>query len=97
MSTVPAAGVLLMSKRDIGQRSLKEGDLVVVSTVADDHVREVHDLRVTPYDIPVGCVAAYYPECNPLIPLWHHARKSEVPAAKAIPVRIRKQAESAQE
>jgi hypothetical protein len=41
-------------------------------------------LRVTPYDIPAGCVAGYYPECNPLMPLSHHAEKSKVPAAKAI-------------
>ena len=38
------------------------------------------------YDIPRGCVAGYYPECNPLIPLWHHAKESKVPAAKAIPI-----------
>ena len=28
------------------------------------------------------------PECNPLIPLWHYAEESFVPAAKAIPVRL---------
>jgi hypothetical protein len=50
----------------------------------------VHGLRVTPFDIPPGCAAGYYPECNPLIPLSHHAEKSKVPAAKAIPVRLRR-------
>ena len=44
---------------------------------------------MTLYDIPRGCVAGYYPKCNPLIPLWHHA-VSKVPAAKSIPIRIRK-------
>jgi hypothetical protein len=39
------------------------------------------------YDIPEGC-AAYYPECNPLVPLWHHAEGSKVPAAKTVPVRL---------
>jgi hypothetical protein len=34
----------------------------------------------------------YYPECNPLIPLYHHAKKSLVPAAKSIPVRLRRSA-----
>jgi hypothetical protein len=33
-------------------------------------------------------VAGYYPECNPLIPLWHHAKDSKVPAAKSIAIRI---------
>ena len=43
---------------------------------------------VVPYDIPEGNVAAYYPECNPLLPLWHHAEGSLTPAAKSIPVRV---------
>jgi hypothetical protein len=34
----------------------------------------------------------YYPKCNPWIPLAHHAKKSLVPAAKSIPVRLRKSA-----
>ena len=34
--------------------------------------------------------AGYYPECNPLLPLWHHAEGSHVPAAKSIPVRVQK-------
>jgi hypothetical protein len=44
------------------------------------------------FDIPRGCMMGYYPECNPLIPLYHHAKKSLVPAAKSIPVRLRKSA-----
>ena len=44
---------------------------------------------VVPYDIPQGCIAGYYPECNSLIPLWHYAKESKTPAAKAIPVRVR--------
>ena len=54
----------------------------------DEVPRSVEGLRVTSYDIPPGCAAGYYPECNPLIPLWHHAEESFVPAAKAIPVRL---------
>jgi hypothetical protein len=50
--------------------------------------RRVEGLRVVAYDIPEGCIAGYYPECNPLLPLWHHAEKSKVPAAKSIPVRV---------
>ena len=46
-------------------------------------------LRVVSYDIPTECAAGYFPECNPLVPLWHHAEGSFVPAAKAIPIRLR--------
>ena len=51
--------------------------------------REVTGFRVHTYDIPNGCIGGYYPECNPLIPLWHHAERSKVPAAKSVPVVIK--------
>jgi molybdopterin-dependent oxidoreductase alpha subunit len=83
--------VLLMHRNDIARLGLEEGDRVQAITAVDDGVhREVGPLRVTPYDIPEGCCAGYYPECNPLIPLWHHAEQSKVPAAKSIPVMLRK-------
>lgn len=89
--------VLLMSREDIESHGLQAGDRVTVSTVADDFVRQVPNLKVVPYAIPRGCAAAYYPECNALVPLWHHAVGSQVPASKSIPVRILKQTGSAGE
>jgi anaerobic selenocysteine-containing dehydrogenase len=81
--------VLLMNSQDIARLGFAAGDRVNASTVANDDVpRRVEGLRVTSYDIPLGCVAGYYPECNPLIPLWHHAEGSFVPAAKSIPIRL---------
>jgi molybdopterin-dependent oxidoreductase alpha subunit len=83
--------VLLMNVTDIARLGLQVGDRVIVSTVARDGIdRCVPDMRVTRYDIPAGCAAGYYPECNPLIPLWHHAEGSQVPAAKSIPIVVRK-------
>ena len=47
---------------------------VTLTTAVDDGVeRRVDGLPVVAYDIPEGCIAGYYPECNPLIPLWHYA------------------------
>jgi hypothetical protein len=44
------------------------------STQADDKViREKQGLRVYAYNIPRGCLGAYYPECNVLMPLSHYA------------------------
>ena len=83
--------VLLMNPADITRLGFNVGDHVTVHAVAHDEERvsrSVEGLRLTSYDIPLGCAAGYYPECNPLIPLWHHAEKSFVPAAKAIPVRL---------
>jgi len=79
--------VLFMSAADMARRGLRQGDLVALHTPSDDGVaRRVGGLAVVPYDVPEGCIAGYYPELNPLIPLWHHAKESKVPAAKAIDV-----------
>ena len=79
-----------MHRNDIDRFGLKEGDQVTLATAADDGVdRRVCGLRVVTYDIPEGCIAGYYPECNPLLPLWHHEEKAKTPAAKSIPVRVR--------
>lgn len=81
--------VILMHRNDMARLSLEEGDRVQVSTAVDDGIqRQVGPLRVTPYDIPEGCCAGYYPECNPLVPLWHHEEKAKVPASKSIPVTL---------
>ena len=65
------------------------GDRLRAEPAADDGVeRFVDGLRVQRHDIPPGTAGGYYPECNPLIPLWHHAKESKVPAAKAIPIRL---------
>ncbi|RZJ24278.1 MAG: formate dehydrogenase, partial [Haliea sp.] len=88
--------VLMMNRADMSRLGLDEGDLVTaVSAVNDGQVREVAGLRITPYDIPPGCIAGYYPECNPLLPLQHHAEQSFVPAAKSIPVVLRSEAVAA--
>ena len=85
--------VILMNLADIERLGFEVGDHVEVVTVARDATdipRVVEGLRVTQYDIPLGCAAGYFPECNPLVPLWHHAEGSFVPAAKSIPVRLRR-------
>jgi formate dehydrogenase major subunit len=81
--------VLFMAREDMDALGLKDGDTVRASTATHDGVeRQVEGLRVVEYPVPPGCVAGYYPECNPLIPLWHYAKESKVPAAKSIAVRI---------
>lgn len=81
--------VIFMGRADMARRALAQGDLVTLRGAAGDGVeREVAGLAVVPYDIPEGTIAGYFPECNPLIPLWHHAKESKVPAAKAIDVLV---------
>jgi molybdopterin-dependent oxidoreductase alpha subunit len=81
--------VVLMHRNDIDRLRLREGDTVKLVTAADDGVeRELRGLTIIAYDIPQGCIGGYYPECNVLVPLWHHAERAKVPAAKAVPVRV---------
>ena len=81
--------VVLMHKDDIARLGLHDGQTVrLVSDAGDGIAREVGGLRVVAFDIPAGCVGGYYPECNPLIPLSHHATFSKTPAAKSVPVRV---------
>ncbi|MEG3190877.1 FdhF/YdeP family oxidoreductase [Lysobacter sp. D1-1-M9] len=83
--------VVLMNTADIQALGLQAGEQVGLVTDVDDDVhREIGGLRVVPYDIPQGCVGAYYPECNRLLPAAHHAIDSHVPAAKSIPVRVQR-------
>ena len=78
---------LFMNENDIVRLGLREGDIVSLKTaIGDDAVRRVDGFIVHAYNIPEGCLGGYYPECNPLIPLWHHATGSFVPASKGVPV-----------
>ena len=88
--------VLFMGRADMAKRALAQGDLVTLRSATDDGVeRRVAGLAVVPYDIPEGTIAGYFPECNPLIPLWHHAKESKVPAAKAIDVFVERSGSTA--
>jgi molybdopterin-dependent oxidoreductase alpha subunit len=81
--------VLLMNPEDIAAAQLSNGQVVSLVTDAGDGVhRQVDGLVVTPFLLPRGCIGAYYPEMNPLMPVWYHDQQSKTPAAKGIPVRI---------
>jgi molybdopterin-dependent oxidoreductase alpha subunit len=85
--------VVFMNRSDIDRLGLAEGEVVTLETCSQDNMRRIlPGLRVTPYNIPVGCAGAYYPEANNLLPLEHYAEGSKTPAAKSIPVVVRKQA-----
>ena len=84
--------IVFMNRDDIDRLGLREGEMITLATFATDGVtRELAGLRVTPYDIPVGCIGTYYPEANVLLPLWHYAKGCKTPAAKNIPVTVRRE------
>ena len=81
--------VVFMNPDDITAFGLIDGGEISLATESADGVARKKDgLKVFAYNIPRGCIGAYYPECNVLIPVGHHADESKVPAAKSVPVRI---------
>ena len=81
--------VVLMNRSDIDRMGLKVGQAVTLRTVANDGVdRRLPGMLVVAYNVPIGCIGGYYPECNVLLPIWHYAVGSKTPAAKTIPVTV---------
>ncbi|HEU0043601.1 FdhF/YdeP family oxidoreductase [Sphingomonas sp.] len=89
--------VAMMNRRDMAALGVRDGEMVSLvgdyrGEGGDNADKRIAGLRVVAYDIPRGCIAGYYPELNPLIPIAHHALESHVLAAKSIPVRVEKAA-----
>lgn len=83
--------IVLINPDEMARLDLKEGDVVsLVGDAGDDVKREVNGLTVTPFNLPDGCLGGYYPEMNPLVPLWYHDKASKTPASKGVPVRIQR-------
>lgn len=81
--------VVFMNEKDIQKEGLKKADQVMLYNNYGVE-RKVSGFIVVPYDIPEGCVATYFPEANPLVPLDLSARKSHTPASKSVGVNIKK-------
>jgi formate dehydrogenase major subunit len=84
--------VAFMNEADMQARGIAEGDLIEIEALAGDGRRRVvNGFWVKSHDISRGSIGAYYPETNPLLPLAYHDEKSGTPAAKSIPVIVRRQ------
>ncbi|MBR7744008.1 FdhF/YdeP family oxidoreductase [Phycicoccus sp. BSK3Z-2] len=81
--------VVMVHPDDVTQLGLTAGELYdVVSVWTDGSERVARGYRVVEYPTARGCAAAYYPECNVLVPLDHVAEGSNCPASKAVVVRF---------
>lgn len=79
--------VLFMNETDICEAGFAAEQYVDIESIYSDGVkRVVHQFRIVPYDIPRGCLGAYYPETNPLVALSSHDKRAKIPASKNIPV-----------
>ena len=80
--------VVLMNQDDINELGLKINQIVRIISDYDGEKRSIDGFKIMSYEIPKGCVATYFPEANPLVPINHVALKSNTPASKSIPVRF---------
>jgi molybdopterin-dependent oxidoreductase alpha subunit len=84
--------VLLVNAEDLAERRLRADERVDVTShwpgERGEERRRLRGLRVVPYDLPRGCVAAYFPEANPLVPIGQFAEGSLTPAYKSIVVSL---------
>ncbi len=82
--------VVFAHAQDIAALGMQAGDRVDIESLHRDGMRRViRGFVLAAYDIPRGCVAAYYPETNPLVPLDSYAERARTPTSKAIPVVLR--------
>ena len=81
--------VMLINRDEMARLGIAEHQKVsLVCAVKDGYERRIDGLTVIPYDLPPRCVAGYYPELNPLVPLGYHEKNSQTPAYKGTPVEI---------
>jgi len=79
--------VLFANKDDLAMLGFVAGQRVDITSVwADGIERHAAGFLLVEYDIPRGCLGAYYPETNPLVPLSSVADGAGTPTSKSIPV-----------
>ena len=81
--------VVFISAEDLTELGFSNGDLVdLISEWTDGLTRRADRFRLVEYSTPKGCIAAYYPETNPLVPLDSQALESGTPTSKWVIVRL---------
>jgi molybdopterin-dependent oxidoreductase alpha subunit len=81
--------VVFINAEDLKQIGMKAGDWVDITSLYEDgEERRADRFLLVEYDIPRGCLASYYPETNPLVPLSSFAITARTPTSKSIPVKL---------
>ncbi|HEY1394432.1 MAG TPA: FdhF/YdeP family oxidoreductase [Methylibium sp.] len=81
--------VLFIHAEDLRDLGMQAGAWVDLKSIAaDGEERVVRRFKLVAYNIPRGCLAAYYPETNGLLPLSSVAEGAGTPTSKSIPVLV---------
>ncbi|MET7419126.1 FdhF/YdeP family oxidoreductase [Dactylosporangium sp. NPDC005555] len=80
--------VVFICAEDLAALGFADGDMVDLVSEWEGSERRAPRFRLVEYDTPKGCVAAYFPETNPLVPLDSQAAVSGTPTSKWVVVRL---------
>ncbi len=83
-----ARRVVLMNADDVAAAQLEKGALVDISSHYDGIERVAPHFTVVPYDIPLRCLATYFPEANVVVPYNRSATRSNQPISKSVVVKV---------
>lgn len=87
--------VLFLNSAEMKKRGFEAGDRVDLFTASSDGLtRVVRNFRIVEYSFPDRSCAAYYPETNPLVPLYARDARSHTPSSKAVPIRLVRSADA---
>lgn len=82
--------VILINSEDAKDQQLDPGTFVDITSHFRGKERTLKAFRIVYYEIPKGCLAAYFPEANPLVPIHQTAERSNTPASKSLRVSLKR-------
>jgi len=82
--------IIFMNQDDMKDRGFSAGEQIDVFSNYEGVERRVEAFAVVPYDIPRGCLGAYFPEANPLVPVHLVNPETHTPVSKSVVVRVKR-------
>ncbi|HTF82603.1 MAG TPA: molybdopterin dinucleotide binding domain-containing protein, partial [Cytophagales bacterium] len=82
--------IIFMHPEDMALQHLQQYDIVDLYSHYEGIERTAKKFIVIPYAIARHCVATYFPEANPLVPLEAVAEKSHTPISKSVVITLLK-------
>jgi anaerobic selenocysteine-containing dehydrogenase len=79
---------VFLNSEDIARLGFEKGQWVDLISHYESETRRAERFKVVPYQIPVGCAAAYFPETNVLVPIRDVAIGSNQPVSKSIAITL---------
>jgi molybdopterin-dependent oxidoreductase alpha subunit len=80
--------VVFLNSADMNRLGIQKDQWVDLISHFDSETRRAERFKAIPYEIPLGCAAAYFPEANALVPIRSVADKSNQPASKSIVITV---------